>query len=193
MVPGHTGDGVGHQEAGGSVAEEQMVLKPSTSTPSPGISPQIPAGLPGTCGRTLPAAPSPARVLSGALQGGREPSVTGVGTLGQRVPPEPPSAVEQGGSIPTTPHEARGALALVGGAGRGAVGSPAVPARTLQGFCVLSPQGIQLLLQVFSLFHLGSGEMTNPALRDALALPTPSDSLPDGSRLPKPFLTHSFS
>lgn len=70
--------------------------------------------------------------------------------------------MEQGGSIPTTPREARGALASVGGAGRGAAGSPAVPARTLQGFCVLSPQGIKLLLQVFSLFHLGSRKMTNP-------------------------------
>lgn len=65
---------------------QQTVLKPSTNTPSPGISPQVPVRLPGTCGGILPAAASPAHVLSGALQGEHEPSVTGVGTPGQGAP-----------------------------------------------------------------------------------------------------------
>lgn len=46
---------------------QQMVLKPSTSPPSPGISLLVPVRLPQTCGGTLSAAASPAHVLPGAL------------------------------------------------------------------------------------------------------------------------------
>lgn len=176
MVPGHTGDGGGHQEAWGTVAEEQMVLKPSTSTPSPGISPQVPVGLPGTCGRTLPAAPSPAHVLSGALQGGHEPSVTGVRTLGQRVPPEPPSAMERGAASPRTHMKPEGHWHWWG--------EPCCPSTHLAGsLCALS-SGHQTAPP--GLFPFPPGKQgddkpytSDPALRDALALPTPSDSLPD--------------
>lgn len=100
--------------------------------PFPGIFPQVPVRPPGTCGGTPPAAASPAHVLSGALQGGHKLSVTNVGTPGQRAPPEPHNAVEQGGSIPTTPHKAGGASALRGeraGGLRGALLSQHAPCR----------------------------------------------------------------
>lgn len=128
-----------------------------------GISPQVPVRPLGTCGGTLPAAASPAYVLSEALQEGHEPSVTCVVTLGQRAPPEPHNARGQGTSTPQ-PH------AKPVRVGRVAVGSPPVLAHTLQSLHVLFSEGVKLLLQllVSSLFHLGSREMTNPVVQRML-------------------------
>lgn len=60
---------VATEECGAPWQNQQMVLKPFTIPPSPGISLQVPVRLLHTSGETLPAAASPARVLSGALQG----------------------------------------------------------------------------------------------------------------------------
>jgi len=102
---------------------QQMVLKPFMSTLSPGISPRVPVRLPGTCGGTPPAAASLPHVLSGALQRGHELSIAGAGTLGQPAPPEPHSAMEQGGSVPNSPTQSWRGTGGAGGSGQGAAGA----------------------------------------------------------------------